>query len=423
MSEGGYRLYEDFFDAPPLLSIEWHDYETEAVGWLVINSLCGGAAGGGTRMRKGARREEALFLAKTMEVKFGVSGPAIGGGKSVIDFDPTDPRKPEVLARWFKAIRPYLKSCYGTGGDLGVDEVRDVIPISSVAIQLAHPQEGVARGHFTGEEGSKAEVGKRIRQLQEGVAFPMDLPDFCRTPVKVADMVTGYGVTEALKAWCEERGEPLAGRRVAVEGFGAVGAAAAYYLAKEGAKVVGLLSLSGRPGIYRWAVDPAGLPVTELLLGREGANLPASVAEGADPAPFWGVEADFFVPAAASESLTRERLAGLAAQGVQAISCGANRPFAEASLKDLALAREADKLFAVIPDFVANCGMARTFAYLMEKDAVVEPEAILADTRRTIRAAVARVMAGGDGRRGLLGRAFEEYIGPRLRPRSSPPAA
>lgn len=411
MSEGGYRLYEDFFDAPPLLTVEWHDALSEARGWLVINSLRGGAAGGGTRMRKGGTRQEALFLAKTMEIKFGVSGPAIGGGKSVIDFDPTDPRKPEVLARWFAAIRPYLKSCYGTGGDLGVDEVRDVIPISSQAIQLAHPQEGVARGHFTGEDGSEAEVGQRIRQLQEGVAFPMTLPDFCRTPVKVADMVTGYGVIEALKAWCENRGEPLAGRRVAVEGFGAVGAAAAYYLAKEGAKVVGLLSLSGRPGIYRWAVDPAGLPVTDLLLEREGANLPGSVAEGADPAPFWSVETDFFVPAAASESLTRERLAGLAEQGVQAISCGANRPFAEASLKDLTVAREADRLFAVIPDFVANCGMARAFAYLMERDAVIEPEAILADARRTIRDAVARVMAKGDGRHGLLERAFEEYIG------------
>jgi glutamate dehydrogenase/leucine dehydrogenase len=36
---------------------------------------------------------EVLSLAKTMEVKFSVSGPAIGGAKSGINFDPNDPRK------------------------------------------------------------------------------------------------------------------------------------------------------------------------------------------------------------------------------------------------------------------------------------------------------------------------------------------
>jgi glutamate dehydrogenase/leucine dehydrogenase len=48
---------------------------------------------GGTRMRKGLDINEVLSLAKTMEVKFTVSGPAIGGAKSGINFDPNDPRK------------------------------------------------------------------------------------------------------------------------------------------------------------------------------------------------------------------------------------------------------------------------------------------------------------------------------------------
>ncbi|MFN5704902.1 MAG: Glu/Leu/Phe/Val dehydrogenase dimerization domain-containing protein, partial [bacterium] len=61
---------------------EWKDAETEAEGWVVINSLRGGAAGGGTRMRKGLDKREVESLAKTMEVKFTVSGPAIGGAKS-----------------------------------------------------------------------------------------------------------------------------------------------------------------------------------------------------------------------------------------------------------------------------------------------------------------------------------------------------
>jgi glutamate dehydrogenase/leucine dehydrogenase len=59
------------------------DAETEAEGWTVINSLRGGAAGGGTRMRKGLDINEVLSLAKN-NVKFTVSGPAIGGAKSGI---------------------------------------------------------------------------------------------------------------------------------------------------------------------------------------------------------------------------------------------------------------------------------------------------------------------------------------------------
>jgi len=65
---------------------EWNDSETDAQGWVVINSLRGGAAGGGTRMRVGLDKHEVLSLAKTMEVKFTVSGPAIGGAKSGINF-------------------------------------------------------------------------------------------------------------------------------------------------------------------------------------------------------------------------------------------------------------------------------------------------------------------------------------------------
>ena len=44
-----------------------------------------------------------------MEIKFTVAGPPIGGAKSGINFDPKDPRKREVLERWFAAAKPLLK--------------------------------------------------------------------------------------------------------------------------------------------------------------------------------------------------------------------------------------------------------------------------------------------------------------------------
>ena len=123
-------LLKKFENKEPEIIFNWKDSETEAEGWTVINSLRGGAAGGGTRMRKGLDVNEVLSLAKTMEVKFSVSGPAIGGAKSGINFDPNDPRKKGVLQRWYKAVSPLLKSYYGTGGDLNVDEIHEVIPIS-----------------------------------------------------------------------------------------------------------------------------------------------------------------------------------------------------------------------------------------------------------------------------------------------------
>ena len=121
------ELLKKYENKAPEIVFHWRDQETEAEGWTVINSLRGGAAGGGTRMRKGLDMNEVLSLAKTMEVKFTVSGPKIGGAKSGINFDPNDPRKRGVLERWYKAVTPLLKHYYGTGGDLNVDEIHDVI--------------------------------------------------------------------------------------------------------------------------------------------------------------------------------------------------------------------------------------------------------------------------------------------------------
>ena len=99
----------------PEIVFEWKDEETGAEGWLVINSLRGGAAGGGTRMRLGCTKDEVLSLAKTMEIKFTVAGPQIGGAKSGINFDPKDPRKELVLNKWYKRVVPMLQNYYGTG--------------------------------------------------------------------------------------------------------------------------------------------------------------------------------------------------------------------------------------------------------------------------------------------------------------------
>ena len=120
---------------------------TGARGWTVINSLRGDAAGGGTRMRAGLDRREVESLAKTMEGS--LRCPAADRRRQVGDRLRSGRSAPrdEVLKRWFRAVAPLLKNYYGTGGDLNVDELADVIPITE-SYGLWHPQEGVVVGHF-----------------------------------------------------------------------------------------------------------------------------------------------------------------------------------------------------------------------------------------------------------------------------------
>ncbi|MEQ9582284.1 MAG: Glu/Leu/Phe/Val dehydrogenase dimerization domain-containing protein, partial [Arenibacter sp.] len=235
------KLYEN---KAPEIVFNWKDPETEAEGWTVINSLRGGAAGGGTRMREGLDMNEVLSLAKTMEVKFTVSGPPIGGAKSGINFDPNDPRKSGVLKRWYHAVAPLLKSYYGTGGDLNVDEINEVIPITEDA-GVWHPQEGVFNGHFKPTEADKI---NRIGQLRLGVVKVLEGEDYSPSVARkftVADMITGFGVAEAVKHYYDVHGGSVKGKRAIVQGFGNVGSAAAIYLAKMGAKVVGIIDRAG----------------------------------------------------------------------------------------------------------------------------------------------------------------------------------
>lgn len=405
MQGNGFDRYREFFRQEPERTITWKDEELGAEGWLVLNSLTGHAAGGGTRMRPNAEREEAVFLAKTMEIKFRVCGPRIGGAKSVIRFDPTDPRKPEVLKRWFRHIGNELRTCYGTGGDQNVNE-DEVCDLSREAIGLAHPQEGVLRGHFHPDDAARKRI---LQQLEDGVRLPTTVAG---QELALAEMLTGFGVAESVLAYYEHRGRPIAGQRILIEGFGDVGGAAAYYLHEAGARVVGAISRLPS-GVFRWAVDPAGLDVPNLLIHRDGDQrslLPAGSTEGEDPTPFWQTGADVFIPAATSYTIDHRRLAQLQAAGVRVISCGANTPFADRDRGVDDVQRAADERFAVIPDFIANCGMARLFAYLMHDGAAIDEEPMKADVSRTVRQAMARLLDGFPGETGLLEHGLTLYL-------------
>ncbi|MEJ2004550.1 MAG: Glu/Leu/Phe/Val dehydrogenase dimerization domain-containing protein, partial [Cyclobacteriaceae bacterium] len=275
------ELLKKFEQNDPEIVFEWKDPETEAEGWVVINSLRGGAAGGGTRMRVGLDKYEVISLAKTMEVKFTVSGPPIGGAKSGINFDPRDPRKKGVLYRWFSAVKPLLKYYYGTGGDLNVDEIHEVIPITE-DVGVWHPQEGVFNGHYQPRE---AQMINRIGQLRLGV-------------IKVIE---------------DERFSPDITRK--------------------------------------YQLSDSAMITAEELEKR-----------------IWDLEFEVFIPAAASRLITRQQVDRMISSKLEVFSCGANVPFADPEIFFGPTGLYADENFSVIPDFIANCGMARVFAYLMERE-------------------------------------------------------
>ena len=398
------KIYED---KQPEIVFNWKDSETEAEGWTVINSLRGGAAGGGTRMRKGLDMNEVLSLAKTMEVKFTVSGPPIGGAKSGINFDPRDPRKKGVLERWYHAVSPLLKSYYGTGGDLNVDEIHEVIPITEDA-GVWHPQEGVFNGHFKPTEADKI---NRIGQLRLGVIKAIEIdkysPDVTRK-YTVADMITGYGVAEAVRHYYEIYGGSVVGKRAIVQGFGNVGSAAAYYLAEMGAKIVGIIDRAG--GV----IKEEGFTFEEIkdfFLTKNGNTLVANADELISFEEInnriWTLPTEIFLPCAASRLITKEQISQMIDTGLEVISCGANVPFADKEIFFGPIMEYADQRVSIIPDFVSNCGMARVFAYFMEKRVGIDDELIFKDTSDTIKEAILNIYKANTSRTNMCNTGFE----------------
>ena len=400
------ELLEKFENKRPEIVFEWKDAETEAEGWVVINSLRGGAAGGGTRMRAGLDKREVESLAKTMEVKFTVAGPAIGGAKSGINFDPKDPRKEGVLRRWYAAVTPLLKHYYGTGGDLNVDEIHEVIPMTEDC-GVWHPQEGVFNGHFQPREAQKI---NRIGQLRNGVLKVIE--DEVFTPAierkyVVADMITGYGVAESVKHFYSIWGGSVAGKKVIVQGWGNVGSAGAYYLAQQGAIVVGIIDRVG--GL----INENGFSLQEikdLFLNKNGNELvhPNLVSYEEINAKVWDLKADVFIPCAASRLITEDQLNRMITAGVEVIAAGANVPFADPQIFFGPIAEHADSKIAVIPDFISNCGMARVFAYLMSNDLkAITDKGIFEDISNTIKVALENAHKVNSNKTHIAKTAFE----------------
>jgi glutamate dehydrogenase/leucine dehydrogenase len=224
---------------------------------------------------------------------------------------------------------------------------------------------------------------------------------------KVADMITGYGVAHSVIHYYNIWGGDVKDKKVIVQGWGNVGAAAAFYMAQAGAKIVGIIDRNG--GI----INEAGMDfekIRQLFLDRQGNTLVSPDMMGFEEInqKIWDISADVFLPCAASRLVTQDQVDRMIHAGLKVISCGANVPFADKEIFFGPIAESVDQRIALLPDFIANCGMARVFAYLMSSDlGQLEDAAIFDDSSNIIKQGLEEIHQIHKGHTHITATAFE----------------
>ncbi|MHB8070223.1 MAG: Glu/Leu/Phe/Val family dehydrogenase [Desulfobaccales bacterium] len=314
----------------PAKIIQVYEPSIDLKAVLVIDNIAMGPAIGGIRMAPDVSIEECVRLARTMTLKNAAAGLSHGGGKTVVYADPKVSKSGKE--RLIRALAAALKNFpeYIMGPDMGTDEecmawIKDEINHSVTGL----PAE--AGGIPIDQIGATA---WGIRHAIE-VALP-----YCRCPV-------GFG---------------LAGARVAIQGFGAVGMNAARFLGEQKAVLVGAADSQG--SVY----DADGLEVNQLIRLKEAGKsvVDYSGGEKFDRDAIVGFECDIWIPAARPDVVTEANMERLRAKLVVE---GANIPVSEGAEKYLH-----EKGVLCVPDFIANSGGVICAA--MEYRGKVESEAM-----------------------------------------------
>lgn len=304
------------------------DRRTGMRGVLVLDNTARGMGKGGTRMGPDLTVAEVARLARTMTWKWAAVDLFHGGAKAGIRFDPTSPGKEEALRAFARALRNEVPEEYVFGLDMGLVE-------SDAAILLDEIGRGCAVGL------PRALGGLPYDQLG----------------------ITGFGVAEATDAACAAQGLSLDTARVAIQGYGAVGWAAARRLAALGATIVAVSNAEGA------LQDPDGIDVERLaaLRSMHGDHCLREYGGAVfDPEAVMHADADILLPCA-REDLVDEHIAR--ATTVRLVVEGANLPTTPRA-KEILHARG----IPLVPDFIANAGGIVAAAYSM--DARLSPFAV-----------------------------------------------
>ncbi|MBN2331725.1 MAG: Glu/Leu/Phe/Val dehydrogenase [Deltaproteobacteria bacterium] len=274
---------------------------------LVVDNTAAGPALGGIRMAPDVSTVECFRLARAMTFKNAAAGLPHGGGKMVVFADPK--MEPAAKEQLMRALACSLK------------EEKDYI--------------------FAPDMGTEEQCMAWVKgEMDRVVALPKELGGIPLDEIGA----TGWGLSHAAEIAAGFCQLPLAGARLVVQGFGAVGKHVARFLAEKGAVLVGVADSRG--ALY----SSKGLDVAALLCLKEsGASVidyPAGEKRERDAVV--GFASDIWIPAARPDVVHELNVAQLQARLVVQ---GANIPFssgAEAILHQRGI--------MCVPDFIANAG-------------------------------------------------------------------
>ncbi len=288
-------------------------------GYRVQHSLTRGPGKGGIRYHPDVTLEEVMALSAWMTVKNAAVNLPFGGAKGGIRMDPKSLSLKE-LERVTRRYTSEIGIIIGPQRDIPAPDVNTDARIMAWMMDTYSMGTGAtATGVVTGKPVHLGGSLGRVKATGRGV------------------FVTGREAARRL-------GLQLQDARVAIQGFGNVGSAAAELFVGSGARIVAVQDHSGT--IYH----PHGFDLADLIPYAKAHGGVAGFAAGEvmDDESFWGVACDILIPAALEGQINAERAARIQARLVLE---GANGPTLRSGEDVLA-----DRGILVVPDVICNAG-------------------------------------------------------------------
>jgi glutamate dehydrogenase (NAD(P)+) len=334
----------------------------ELTGYRVQHTLVMGPTKGGIRFAPGVSLGECAALAMWMTYKCALLGLPFGGAKGGVRCDPNRMSVGEierVIRRYTAELEPII----GPDRDIGAPDM------ATSEREMAWMMDTYSQGH--GQPVPAIVTGKP--EVLGGTALRRD--------------ATGLGVVICLEAILDHLDWPLKGSRVALQGYGKVGAVAVRELARRGAKVVAITDVAG--GV----ANEAGIDVEDLERWVSGSRFIRGYpgAEEIGREDVLTMPCDVLIPAALEQQITGDNAADL---DCKLIIEGANGPTTPEADRILA-----DRGIPVVPDLLANGGGVAVSYYEWAQDIQREAwtaEHVLQRLSDQMNDAVARVLAAAD---------------------------
>jgi glutamate dehydrogenase (NAD(P)+) len=288
-------------------------------GFRVQHNLSRGPGKGGVRYHPDVNLEEVMALAAWMSIKNAAVNLPYGGAKGGIRVDPKKLSIKE-LERMTRRYTSEIGIIIGPQQDIPAPDVNTNPQIMAWMMDTYSMNTGTtATGVVTGKPIHLGGSLGRVKATGRGV------------------FVTGREVARRL-------GLDLNGARVAVQGFGNVGSAAAELFAQAGAKIVAIQDHTGT------LFNDHGMDMSQLMpaLKQYGGVGGFKGAERMADEDFWDVRCDILIPAALEGQITQARAQRVTAKLVLEGANGPTLPEADDIL--------AERGVLVVPDVICNAG-------------------------------------------------------------------